>query len=276
MASETQHRRLAAAAGSLGVFATLARTAAVWLAGWWRIVHFGALIGVLAFSPSSYARDNRRTLARHIVQDTLPVLLWFTLLSSLVSLVLIRIVVTTALSYGLTQYALQTVVRVLVLELIPLTAALFVAVRCTIPDGVEIANLRSSGELNAMRQRGIDPLRQEVLPRVLAGVFSVLTLAALSCVVALVLAYLLVYGFTPWGFVSYTRTVGQVFDPSVTIIFGMKTLMFSLAVSLMPIGSALHDAPASRARTSAELRGLVRMFALLLLIEAASLVGNYY
>ena len=43
---------------------------------------------------------------------------WFTLLAALVSLVLIRIVVVTAVSYGLSRYALEMVVRVLVLELI--------------------------------------------------------------------------------------------------------------------------------------------------------------
>ena len=109
-----------------------------WLRGWWGILQFGAQMLVLALSPSSYERDNRLALARHIYLDTAPVLAWFTLLSAIVSLVVIRIVVTTALSYGLSQYALEMLVRVLVLELIPLTAALFVALRCTIPNGAEI------------------------------------------------------------------------------------------------------------------------------------------
>jgi phospholipid/cholesterol/gamma-HCH transport system permease protein len=263
-------------AASGGPFGRLGRAVVHWLAGWWRIVHFGTLIGVLALSPSSYTRENRAAISRDLVLDTAPVLVWFTLLSSLISLVLIRIVVVTAQSYGLSQYALQMVVRVLVLELIPLTAALFVAVRCTIPNGAEIAALRNRGQLDALRAQGIDPMSREVLPRVLSGLISVAILAALSGVVSLVLAYVAVYGFTPWGFVGYTRTVGQVFSPAVTLIFAFKTLMFGLAVSLIPMGSALYDEAGSRSRTSAELRGLVRMFALILLIEAVSLVGNYY
>ncbi len=260
---------------SEGAHARPARATLRWLADWARIIHFGAVIAVLAFSPSSYARDNRPALARQIVQGTVPVLWWFTLLSSLISLVLIRIVVVTALSYGLTRYALEMVVRVLVLELIPLTAALFVAVRCTLPDGEELAAMRRSGALEALTRGGVDPMRREVLPRVLAGVFSAITLAAVSCVVSLLLAYAVVYGFTPWGFAGYTRTVGHVFNPALSLIFVLKTLMFSLAVSVIPMASALIDPPPSRSRTSAEVRGLIRMFALILLIEAASLVGNY-
>jgi phospholipid/cholesterol/gamma-HCH transport system permease protein len=255
------------------VLTLLARNVWTWLLGWWRIVLFGATVCVMALSPGSYGRSQRRAMARHMVQDTAPVLVWFTLLSSLICMVIARIVIVTALSYGLTQYALEMLVRVLVIELIPLTAALFVAVRCTIPHGAEVAVLRLRGTLQALSQRGIDPLRHEVLPRAVAGMFSVALLALLAGVVALVLAYLVTYGFTTWALAGYTRTVGRVFEPDAVVVFLLKTLLFSLAIVLVPLGSGLYDA--TRSRVSAEVRGLVRLFALLLLIEAASLAANY-
>jgi len=253
-----------------------ARTPWRWVVAWWRIVHFGALMVVLALSPSSYSATNRRAMARHIYQDTAPVLTWFTVLCALVSLVITRIVVVTALSYGLTQYAMEMVIRVLVLELIPLTAALFVALRCTIPNGAELAQMRRRGLFDAMRAQGVDPVGSELLPRVVAGMFSVITLAALSCVVAMVLAYLAVYGFTAAGLPAYTRMFGQVFNPAVTLVFVLKTLFFSLAVSLMPMAAGLYESNVAGWRTSDELQGLVRVFAVLVLIEVVSLVGNYY
>lgn len=256
--------------------AELGRALLRWLAGWWHVVHFGSLLLVLILSPSSYNRENRLVLARHMYLDTAPILAGFSVLCALVSLVLTRIVVVTALSYGLSQYALQLVIRVLVLELIPLTAALFVALRCTIPNGAQLSQMRRDGVLEALQRDGVDPIRREVLPRVGAGVFSTVTLAALSCVVALVLAYLAVYGFVASGLPGYTRMFGQVFSPAVTLIFMLKTLFFSLAVSLIPMASGLYEKTDSGSRTSAELRGLVRMFAVILLIEVASLVGNYY
>src|SRR5947209_16476378 len=112
------------------------------IAAWWRVTHFGAALLALALSPSTYTSRTRTALARHVVLDTAPNLAWFTLLSALISLVLIRIVVVTAFSYGLSQFAVQMVVRVLVLELIPTTGALFVALRCTIPRGAELAEWR--------------------------------------------------------------------------------------------------------------------------------------
>jgi phospholipid/cholesterol/gamma-HCH transport system permease protein len=151
-----------------------------------------------------------------------------------------------------------------------------VAVRYSIPRGSELYKTRTRGGFEALHSKGLDPIAQDLLPAVVAGMFAVLTLAAVSCVMSLVLAYVTVYGFTSAAFMGYTRTVGQVFNPVVTLIFGLKTLCFSLAVSLIPAGIALHDRPRKLSRASVEMQGLIRMFAVLVLVEVASLVGNYY
>jgi phospholipid/cholesterol/gamma-HCH transport system permease protein len=257
-------------------FVPMGRATIRWLSGWWYVVHFAAVILALALTASTFDRANRDALARNAYADTAPILLWFTVLCALISLVVTRILVVTALSYGLSQYALEAVIRVLVLELIPLTAALFVALRCTIPNGAELSQMRARGDFEVLRAQGIEPIAREVLPRVVAGVFATVTLAALSCVVALILAYYGVYGFTLSGVAGYTRMFGRVFDPSTSIIFVLKTLFFALAVSSIPTAAALYDIEGDGTRTSAELQGLVRMFAVLLLIEMLSLVGNYY
>ncbi len=269
------------------------RAGARWSVSWWQVLQTGALLGVLALSPSSYERDNRAALARHLYLGTVPVLPWFAALAALISLVLIRIVVVTALSYGLSQYALQLVVRVLVLELIPLGTALFVAMRCTLPSATELAQLRARGEFEAMQRAGIDPIRRELLPRVVAGSFAVVMLAAVSCFIAMGLAYLSVYGFRTSAFAGFTRTLGQIFNPGVALIFALKTLFFSLAVALIPVAAALRGdgAGATAGKSagavtgagagagtaaSAELSSLVRLFSVILLIEVASLLGNYH
>ncbi len=250
------------------------RWAIGWLGSWWQLLHFTVQILSLTLTPSSYNRSNRPLLARHLVLGSAPHLPWFSLLSALISLVIIRIVFVTSTSYGLSRFALEMVVRVLVLELIPLTAALFVALRSTLPAGVEFAQLRAAGA-RASELKGMAGLQREFLPRVLAGVFSVWLLAAVSCVLTLVLAYFSIYGFSPWALQGYTRVVGQVFNPAVTLILMLKIFFFSLAVGLIPLASSF-DAGAARRRHVFGLTDMVRMFSVLLLIEVASLMGNYY
>ena len=46
--------------------------------------------------------------------------------------------------------------------------------------------------------------------------------------------------------------------------------------SVLPISSVLYDGPRVRTRSSAEIQSLLRVFSMILLIEVAALVGNYY
>ena len=265
---------------STPVFERLRRRAQAWLGNWTRIAEFALLMLTLALTPATYRRQFRQRIARQLVLASTVNLAWFCVMAALVSLVLIRIVVATSRSYGLSQYALDLVVRVLVLELIPLTAALFVALRVTLPDGLEFAQLRALGTFDLMRRQGQDPVRSEFFPRVLAGLFSVWLLAAVSCVSTLVLAYLVLYGFTPWALAGYTRVVGQVFNPAVTTILMLKILFFSFAVALVPLAPAYHQydgrSPNTLPRAAHGLIDMVRLFTLILIVEVASLMGNYY
>ena len=251
--------------------------ALAWLTSWWRLLQFAALLVTRAFLPSTYRRDNRRALAEQIVLASANNVIWFTMLASLISLVIIRIVVVTSVSYGLSRYALEMVVRVLVLELVPLTAALFVALRSTLPAGVEFAQLRAAGEQPPPHVA----LRTQFFPRAAAGMFAVWLLAAVSCVSTLILAYIVIYGFTPWALPGYTRVVGQIFNPAVSMILWLKIVFFSIAVAVIPLASSYYYSGAGnpllrRIGVAHGLADMVRMFAVILLVEAASLMGNYY
>jgi len=252
-----------------------------WQRGW-QVLMATLMLLALAVSPSAYAASRRDGMAQQLVRATWPHVLWFTLVATLLGVVLIRIVVVTAQSYGLSQYALEMVVRVLVLELLPLMAALFVALRWSLPNAAEQARaLRASHppqDSASQDHAQLHWLAQVALPRALAGVFAVWLLAAVSCVLGLVLAYLLVYGFTPWGMDAYTHMVGRVFSPAVTLIFTLKTLAFSLAVGVVPLASLAVQAGGAdrRALQGMEVQGLVRMTGVLLVVEIVSLMGNYY
>ncbi len=265
---------------------TFSSGTARWMLGWWDILYFGAQALVMGLSPSSYRANTARILARHIYQSIGSILPWYTVLTALISLVMTRIVVVTALSYGLTQYALEMVVRVLVLELLPMSAALFVALRYMAPVSSDIATLQRESQLPSWRDDQ-SVLRDELMPRVLAGVVSVLTLTAVSAVVALLIAYVVVYGLSPWGFDAYTRMVGRVFSPAVALGFAVKSLLFSLAVGVIPVASALINEPLAKvnAQVSSNIgltlanlgeSGLVRLFLVIFMVEAATLMIKYF
>jgi len=233
-----------------------------WLLGWWQLLLFGAQLMTLAFSPSSWRPEQRRLMLREVYTATTPLLLAFSIGTAVVAQIIIRIVLATALSYGLSQYALDVLVRTLVLELIPLSAALYVAVRYTLPGAEQVRTLRA---------QGLDALRDTELPRALAGMFAALTLTLLSAMIALALTYFSVYGLTTWGLPGFVRGVGHVFGPVIVLIFALKTLFLSLAVAIIPMLPGARESAAG-----ADLSRLARLLAVVLLIELLSLVGNYY
>lgn len=247
-----------------------------YLASWWSMIHLGAVALVMALSPSTYSRANRLAASRHIYASSWQVLPWFTVLSALISLVIIRIVLVTALSYGLSRYALEMVVRVLVLELIPLSAAMFAALRSSMAfDAAAVGLARGGLPAPAAGAEALRQLRRDLVPQVIANAFAVLSLAMVSSVIVLVLAYLNVYGLSPWGLPDYTRTVGRVFNPVVTVGFALKTVLFGMSVAVIPTAAVLDQQRYPRKLASNVQPGALRLLFVLLLIEAGSLAIKY-
>lgn len=247
-----------------------------WLHGWWLVLRMGARVLVLAVSSSTYRPVQRRRILHGIYRATWPMLPGFTLLTAIFGLVVIRIVLSGALSYGLTRFALDVLVRTLVLELIPLSAALYVAVRYSLAEGELIRMMRTEGRFKALLAQGRDPIRDIVMPRVLAGQFAVITLTTVSGLVILVLTYLSLYGFVTWGFDGFTRGVGQIIDPLTWLILAMKTFFMSLAVAIIPMVATTSDHDGQGSRAHAELIRLARLLSVMLLIEIIALVGSYH
>lgn len=242
---------------------------------WLRTLHFAAVAVVTALSPTTYDREARLLAARQIHFSAWQALPGFTLACALLSFVLIRIVIGTAQDYGLPQYALELTVRVLVLELIPLLAALYVALRSGAAISAEVTAMHIRGEFERLWRSGRDPLAGELVPRAIGSLIAVTLLTCLSGVVALVLAYVELYGPLPWALGNFVRVTGQVYTPMVAAGFVFKTMLFGAAVGAIPTAVALgvrRDAVRAPAAVS---RGMVRLGVALALIEIVFLAAMY-
>ena len=253
----------------------LVRAFVAWLGSWRRVIFFGALALVMVLSPATYDRTNRSMIARQIYITTWQILPWFTMLSSLISAVMIRVVVVSAVSYGLAAFALEMVVRILVLEFIPLVAALFVTMRSALAARPAVAGIHIPRDLGGLGGLTTERIRDELVPRVIAYAFSVLTMIVISGILALILSYIGVYGLSRFGLPQFARTVGQVFDLAATVGFALKVVFFSLAVAVIPVAASLDKPDDDRDDISALQPGTVRMFMALFFIEGLSLVLRY-
>ena len=246
-----------------------------WFTAWGRAGRFALDAAAAALSRETYSAQTREVAVRQIYFTAWQLLLGFTIFSALLSALIIEITVTAARAYGLSGYALQLVFRVLVLELLPFGTALLVALRSGSAISAEVALMHASGRLRELEAHGIDPLKREFVPRVVACALSVAALTVLGCSIALVLAYVITYGVSPWGFEPYTREIASVFDMPILVGFILKSIIFGLVVAIIPI-SAGFDATADLKSTPvAVMGGMVRLVVALAAIEIVSLTVKY-
>ena len=245
------------------------------LRAWWRALLFAVTAAAAALSPSAYTARTRALAMKHVYAGAWDVLPGFTAFAALLSLIVIQITIGLARDYGLAQFALELAFRVVVLELVPLLTALYVALRSGAAIVTEVAMMRVSGELEELADAHIDPYEREFVPRIAASAISVFALTVVSCSVVMAIAYLVMYGTSPWGFSEYTRTVARVFSPGELGGFLLKCFAFGVVVAVVPIAAGLEATDDPRSAPAAVMGGMVRLFITLALIELFALAVKY-
>jgi phospholipid/cholesterol/gamma-HCH transport system permease protein len=240
---------------------------------WGRLARFSAYALAAALSPSSYSPAARAVTVRQIYLTAWGVLPGYLTFAALLSMVLIEIVRNAAHKYGVGSFAQELVLRVLVLELIPLMTALLVALRSGSAIGAQVALMRVDGSLE---EQGQATLNEELTPRVAGAALSVFILTTLACALAMYITYALFYGTSNAGLRIYTRLVGHVFDGLALATFLLKSLLFGLAVAVIPLATGL-EAERGQPRTvpAAVLAGLVKLFIVIGAIQVAMLLVQY-
>ena len=248
-----------------------------WMNAWSRVLSFTGVALIGALSPSTYNKATRLVVQKQIYFTAWQILPGFALFSAAFSVLIIEIVGRNANAYGLYAYALELIVRVLVLEMLPLLTALFVALRTGAAINTEVALMQIQNELGALERIGIDPFRLELLPRVVGGTISVLALTSVNIVVALVLARIMIIDLNPWSLPpgEFARVIGKVLEVPAFGVLWLKTFAFGLAVTVIPISEGLNTPKKLFHAPIAVLRGMVRLFFALMIIEFLALLALY-
>lgn len=239
------------------------------------LARFGFRLFGVAFNPRTYDSATRWIIVKQIYFTAVQALPVFIVYSLVISGVIIQIMVSVARDYGLSEYVPGLIVGFLVMELLPFLSVLFVALRSGAAINTEIALMRVNNELAAFEHAKIDPTRYEFMPRVVGGVLSVLALTGLSALAALAVAFFVIYGLHPENFPAYTREIGQLL--TFPLLFGLifKTVLFGLCVTLIPLKTGLEIPKRLFLVPVAVLKGMMRVFFAIVLIEVASLAFKY-
>ncbi|MGE5638805.1 MAG: ABC transporter permease [Clostridia bacterium] len=243
---------------------------------WRRVLRFAGFALVAALSPSTYTQEAREQAVRQVYYTAWQVIPGYIAATAVLALLLIEVVMVWARKYGIERFSLELVLSVLVLELVPLLTALFVALRSGAAIGAEIALMSVRGELRDEEEAGKSPLHAELVPRVAGSALGVAALTTLGCAVTIWMAYTVFYGFRSVGLEEFSNIVVNVFDGPELALFMLKCLLFGLAVAIIPAAAALEaERDVLASVPAAVLAGLLKLFFAILAIEAVTLVVKY-
>jgi phospholipid/cholesterol/gamma-HCH transport system permease protein len=246
-----------------------------WFRAWLHAALFGFACAAAALSPSSYTPQTRALALRQIYFTAWQVLAGYLLFAAVLSLIVVRITVAATFEFGLSGYAVELVLRAMVLELLPLLTALFVALRSGSAIGTEIALMRVSGELDPAHAADAGPMQREFVPRVIASGIAVASLTVLGCTTATVVAYAAIYGFSPWGLEEYLQVIAHVFSLPALAGFLLKCTLFGFVVAVIPIAAGVSATRDIKSAPFAVMGAMVRLFFALGIIETAALAAAY-
>jgi phospholipid/cholesterol/gamma-HCH transport system permease protein len=246
-----------------------------WGSTLFHIVAFWAEVLGALLSPPTWNRATFNTIIKQVyftAVQTLYVFLPFTLI---ISWVLTTITLTTARGLGLFDLAAEMIVRLLVLELLPFLTALFVALRSGSAINTEVALMKVNNELDALDHCRVPPLEFEFLPRVIGGVLSVIGMSLLSGILSMFIAYYLLYGVSTAGMGYFSTTIANVFSYTIMLGLVVKCGLFGLVVTSVPICAGLETPKKMFMVPVSVLKGMMRVFFALVLIEVISLALKY-
>lgn len=247
--------------------------------GWFTVGYamfaFLARAGLLLLDRTTWNRATFDVVVKQVYFTAVQILHVFLGYALVISWLIITIILSTARDFGLTAFASEMTIRVLVLELLPFLTALFVALRSGSAINTEVALMQVNNELEALAHCKVPPMQFEFLPRLIGGVVSVVMLAGLAGLLALLMGYLSIYGTSAAGFEPYTRTIAKIFDFTIMAGLLVKCALFGLAVTLIPVTAGLETPKKLFMVPVSVLRGMMRVFFAIVTIEVVSLALKY-
>lgn len=227
------------------------------------------------FNKNSYNSATQDILIKQIYFTAVQVLPLLFLLGIVFGTIIVALIVHFALDYGLKDHIGTFVIRIILNEVAPLTTVLLVALRSGAAINTEIAVMKVSNELNTLKAFNIDIIEYLFLPRIIAGIISLVMLASLLSIIMLLSGYIYLFFFFETGADLYIRTLINAISIVDFVLLFAKSLLFGFFATLVPIYSGLGTSMTYTGIPIAVLNGMVKLIIAIMSIEVILLLIQY-
>lgn len=220
----------------------------------------------------TYNSATRTVLVSQIYFTAVQTLPLFLVGSILFGSLLIGVVFKMIMDLGLANYLGKILVGLLVIELAPLMTALLIALRSASAINAEIAVMKVNREMHTLEAFNIDIIDYLFIPRIVNGIVSVALLSSLFSMVVVISGLLfanLIFGMSA---AVYADTLLESANSGDLILSVIKAATFGFFITLIPVRSGFAATDELTSVPITVLRGMVKVFIAILVIEVLSLL----
>lgn len=227
------------------------------------------------FKRSSYNSATKDILMRQIYFTSVQALPLLFFIGIIFGSIIIGIIVHYALDYGLKDHIGSLLIHIIVNETAPMITILLVALRSGAAINTEIAVMKVSNELNTLKAFQIDIISYLFLPRIIAGIISVVMLSSLLSIIMLLSGYIYLFIFSETGADIYIRSLIHAISADNFLFLFLKGILFGFFGTLIPIYSGLGTSRNYTGIPIAVLNGMVKLILAIMSIEVILLLIQY-
>jgi phospholipid/cholesterol/gamma-HCH transport system permease protein len=233
---------------------------------------FACRVIMKMFDAKTYNSATRAVLLNQIYFTAVQTLPLFLVGSILFGSLLIGVVFKIIMDLGLVNYLGKILVGLLVVELAPLVTALLIALRSGSAINAEIAVMKVSREMRTLEVFNIEAIDYLFIPRIVNGVVSVVLLSGLFSIVVIISGLLFSNIFFGMSVDVYTGVLLDSANSGDLILSIIKAATFGFFITMIPIRSGFAATDELTSVPITVLRGMVKVFIAILIIEVLSLL----
>jgi len=227
-----------------------------------QVFSFICLLHIL--QPSSYNATMKISLVKNIFHTSIRSLPIFSVLALVLGSFIIGVVISMATKFNLQTQIGSIIISFVVNEFSPLFTVFFIAIHSKILFDIKLDNENMRDEEYIVNNI--------VLPRVISGVLSTISLSIILSLLMLVSGYVFTYFFMGMDLHTYKQLLFDALNLGNVILLFFKSITFGLALTLIPIYNSLKIQNTSFVKKSSPFSVLVKLFFAIFFIELASLL----
>lgn len=224
-----------------------------------------ALVSVLfLFLPASYTVKMRETLVKQIYFTSIQPLILFLFLAFLFGTSILGAAIAIAVQYNLQDKIALIIVKFSINEYAPFFTALFMALHSGTYISEKLMQMKLNGELKTLI-----PI---LLPRVLSGMLSALSLGVLVALMTVFSGYIFSLFYLHMELSGYLFTLKNTIEINDLIVFITKSTLFGFLIMFLPIIHAVQNISDSQLLARSVLKSILKLLVALFFLEVLSFV----